>query len=363
MDPETAPKGGALRWLRTMDRRVQTVEVWVCVAALAIMIFLAFAQVFLRLFQGGAIQPVGWFDNITRHMVLWVGMLGASLATAEGRHIAIEVFPKLLPPGGRRALGFVINLAGLVLTTLLLVLAVIYLEDKITGDEYPMFVIEWIDLSVQRWPFLVVVPVGLALIAWRFTLRAAEELLLDAESYAEREAEYSEDGSMAVSGRLPAVEEAASAAPVVEEAAAPARRPGRDTDEIRAYTEMSDDEDVNEPRLRRSRGLHQAEDEDDEAVLDELGDSSEEIQVRTDGGDEFDDALERAAGSARFDSSDEGSAESPGLEVTDRLPRPELPESVSLESSEDLTDDEGEGGSSGEDGSAGDDGATRGGAE
>ena len=168
---------------------------------------------------------------------------------------------------------------------------------------------------------------------------------------------------MAVSGRLPAVEEAASAAPVVEEAAAPARRPGRDTDEIRAYTEMSDDEDVNEPRLRRSRGLHQAEDEDDEAVLDELGDSSEEIQVRTDGGDEFDDALERAAGSARFDSSDEGSAESPGLEVTDRLPRPELPESVSLESSEDLTDDEGEGGSSGEDGSAGDDGATRGGAE
>ena len=91
-----------LEWLKTFDQKVQRVEVAVCVGALGVMILLAFLQVFLRQVSGVTVggitlpQPVAWFDLVARYMVIWVGLLGASLATAEGRHISIEAAPKLL---------------------------------------------------------------------------------------------------------------------------------------------------------------------------------------------------------------------------------------------------------------------------
>ncbi|MBL4846684.1 MAG: TRAP transporter small permease [Planctomycetes bacterium] len=188
-----------LRVCRKIDRSIQQVEVWVCLVALAIMVLLAFAQVLLRQTSGASFgpisfpQPVAWFDNIARHMVIWVGVLGASLATAEGRHISIEAIPKLLGPTARRRVDVVVNGSAALACGVLVVLAGFYLSRVQIPNEAHLFIIEALDLKVYRWPLLMVVPVGLALMTWRFALRVAEALVLNDEDYAELRAEDEDD--------------------------------------------------------------------------------------------------------------------------------------------------------------------------
>src|SRR5688500_2361377 len=90
--PAAAPR--ALGTLLGLDKHLQRAEVGLLAACLLLMIALAFAQVILRTFRGEVLQPVPWFDSVAGHLVIWVGMLGASLCTAEGRHISIEALDR-----------------------------------------------------------------------------------------------------------------------------------------------------------------------------------------------------------------------------------------------------------------------------
>ncbi|RMG13314.1 MAG: TRAP transporter small permease [Planctomycetota bacterium] len=188
-----------LAFLRRLDAKVQRAEVALCFACLALMIALAFAQVFLRLVQGSGLfpDPVPWFETVARHMVIWVGLLGASLATAQGRHISIEALPKLLSSRGRRRVDAITQGAALGVVLLLLAVCSVYMlrlqvQPWLRGGAEPLFSVERLGWAIPRWPFLVVVPLGLALIAWRFALRVLEALLLDDESYARLRAQAEE---------------------------------------------------------------------------------------------------------------------------------------------------------------------------
>jgi TRAP-type C4-dicarboxylate transport system permease small subunit len=44
---------------------------------------------------------LGWVDPFLQKGTLWLAFLGASLATREERHIAIDVFPRLFPRKGK----------------------------------------------------------------------------------------------------------------------------------------------------------------------------------------------------------------------------------------------------------------------
>lgn len=183
---------GPLAAIRRWDKRVQRVEVFVCLVALGLMILLAFTQVVLRQVNGTAIaealpfipQPVGWFDLVSRQLVIWVGLLGASLATAEGRHISIEALPKILSDRGKRRVDVLVNLVSVGITVLLLVLCVIWTLRAQLPRESALFVVEALDLKVYSWPFSVVVPVALTLMTLRFLTRALEGVILDDATYA-----------------------------------------------------------------------------------------------------------------------------------------------------------------------------------
>ncbi|MGE0708180.1 MAG: TRAP transporter small permease [Planctomycetota bacterium] len=200
------PEPPIIACCRRVDRWIQRVEVALCVLALAIMILLAFGQVALRQFSGASLgpfsvpQPVAWFDIVARHMVIWVGVLGASLATAEGRHISIEALPKLLGDRGRRRLDVLVSGASLFVTAILLVLAVMYLGFQFERrHDQSLFALGAV--SVPRWPFLVVVPAGLLLMCWRFGLRVLEALLLDDEAHAALRTEETAEAEQEVEQR------------------------------------------------------------------------------------------------------------------------------------------------------------------
>ncbi|MCU0571833.1 MAG: TRAP transporter small permease [Syntrophobacteraceae bacterium] len=71
------------------------VERWTVVLLMVVLVLFALYQIVLRNFF---FTGVIWGDNFLRHLVLWIGFLGACRATAEGKHIQIELHA-LIPEG------------------------------------------------------------------------------------------------------------------------------------------------------------------------------------------------------------------------------------------------------------------------
>ena len=69
-------------------------ERWIIVVLLLGMIGLSFTQVVLRNFFATGID---WADVVIRHLVLWVGLIGASIGAKEKRHLNIDIASRLMP--------------------------------------------------------------------------------------------------------------------------------------------------------------------------------------------------------------------------------------------------------------------------
>ena len=74
---------------RRLDRIIGHLEKVLLSVMLAAMILLAFLQIVLRNFFDTGLP---WGDSLVRYLVLWVGFIGAALATNEESH------PPVFPP-------------------------------------------------------------------------------------------------------------------------------------------------------------------------------------------------------------------------------------------------------------------------
>jgi C4-dicarboxylate transporter DctQ subunit len=69
------------------------------VVLLGSMLLIAFFQIVLRnVFATG----LDWGDPVVRNLVLWVGFVGAALATREGKHIQIDLVSRWTGPRARK---------------------------------------------------------------------------------------------------------------------------------------------------------------------------------------------------------------------------------------------------------------------
>lgn len=55
-------------------------------------------------------QPVIWVDELAVYLMIWVALVGASLALAKREHLAVTLVPDLLQPTGRRMLSRMVDL-------------------------------------------------------------------------------------------------------------------------------------------------------------------------------------------------------------------------------------------------------------
>ena len=76
-------------------RVLYAVEDGLLVTILLVMILLAFSQIVLRNFANTGFV---WGDALLRHLVLWIGMIGAMVATREDNHINIDILSVLVSP-------------------------------------------------------------------------------------------------------------------------------------------------------------------------------------------------------------------------------------------------------------------------
>ncbi len=146
--------------LQHIDRSLYVIENVCVVVILGTMVGLAFLQVVLRNFFSTGIL---WGDIFLRHLVLWVGFIGASLASRENKHINIDVLSRALPSRWASIVQAVIHVLTIIITYVLMRAAWrMVMFEKEGGSE--------LFSGLPIWIFQLIIPIGFGLIGFRFLL-------------------------------------------------------------------------------------------------------------------------------------------------------------------------------------------------
>jgi TRAP-type C4-dicarboxylate transport system permease small subunit len=108
-----------------------------------------------------------WIDPLLRHMVLWIALLGASVATRMDRHISIDLLSERLPPRIQVWVLTGVHLISAAVCFLLVLPAVHFVQ-----EEYPMGKI--LALGIPIWTSEAIMPVMMIVLGLRFLGKARE---------------------------------------------------------------------------------------------------------------------------------------------------------------------------------------------
>jgi len=153
------------RWEQA-DAMVDRVEqISICVL-LSLMIVVAFLQIVLRnIFATG----ISWADPLVRNLVLWVGFVGASIATREGRHITINMIPPWMPPRGKAIIGIITQVFSLFICGFLTFAAAKFVRNEAIMGEITF-------LGIPAWIPQIILPLTFGLMTLRFGLHSLQDL-------------------------------------------------------------------------------------------------------------------------------------------------------------------------------------------
>ncbi len=155
-----------MKVLKFLDKLISHIETIFIVLILSTMILLAFLQVILRNFFSTSIFGG---DVFLRHLVLWIGFIGASLATREGKHINIDVLSKILPEKGKQISQVIINLFAAFVSFFLMHAAInfIKMEAEMGGNISP---------GIPTWAAQLIIAIGFGIMMFRFFMRSIENI-------------------------------------------------------------------------------------------------------------------------------------------------------------------------------------------
>ena len=143
--------------LDSLFRLLGRIEIGVLALLLGGLVLLGCTQIVLRnIFHSGLL----WADPLMRHIVLWLGCLGAALATVHLRHINIDVFSRLLP-GRKKSIRRAVVYVATAIATFVLGIASL----RLVADERAFGEIAF--GPVKTWMLQAVMPFAFFLISYR----------------------------------------------------------------------------------------------------------------------------------------------------------------------------------------------------
>jgi len=160
-----------VKLLNAISRGLSWAEGTLTAVLLTVMILLAFLQVILRNFFATGIL---WIDPFLRHMVLWIGLLGASLATRQERHINLDIITRTMAPRSVEMVRIASNLFAGIVTGFLARAGWTFVQSEM-GSREELFRIG--DMIFPGWWFETIIPLGFALMTFRFLIRSYEHLV------------------------------------------------------------------------------------------------------------------------------------------------------------------------------------------
>jgi len=156
---------GVNRWER-VDEVIARAEQTLIVTFLGFMILLAFSQIVLRNFFSTGLN---WGDSLLRNLVLWIGFIGATLATKEGKHINIDVVSRWLPSLGKNIVTLMTHLFSLFICSLLTYAALKFIKNEVQMENRTF-------LNIPAWIPEMILPMTFSLMTFRFGLRSFKSL-------------------------------------------------------------------------------------------------------------------------------------------------------------------------------------------
>ena len=154
------------RWLERADRIGRWTENALLMLLLAALIGLAGLQILLRnVFSAG----ISWADGGVRLIVLWLAVIGAVAAARDHRHLAINLATRWLPKSWHGRVDALASGFAAVISALLAWYALSFVMDSRSFGDILLG-------GLPAWMLQAVMPVGFALIAYRFALRCLGSL-------------------------------------------------------------------------------------------------------------------------------------------------------------------------------------------
>jgi C4-dicarboxylate transporter, DctQ subunit len=156
-----------MKILHKLNSYIAQFESWILVIIVLCMVLLSFAQVVLRnVFDQGIL----WGDIFLRHLVLWVGFIGASIATRENKHINIDVFNRLMKGKSKLFSQALVNIFAAVVTYLLMQASWSFVMEE---KEFETMLFN----DIPAWYFQIIIPVGFGLMTIRFVINLIQNLV------------------------------------------------------------------------------------------------------------------------------------------------------------------------------------------
>lgn len=156
----------AERWLVLAERGLLT-------GLLGFMVALAFVQVVLRQvgLRTGVALSVLWGDTLLRHLVLWVGFLGAGVAAASDRQFAMDAAAHLFTGRRKARVALTCHLFTAWVCVGLLRASYAYLaQERLHGG----VLFSLLEHDVMVWWFEAIAPAGFLLLLLHYSIKAVE---------------------------------------------------------------------------------------------------------------------------------------------------------------------------------------------
>lgn len=117
----------------------------------------------------------GWSQRLALVLVVWVGLIGGSMATRLGRHIAVDAVKRVVPPRWSRAFQIAEGAVTVATCVFLAVIGGMYargnVDDWLMADRRA-FLFE--SLPIPYWGATLAMPIGFGLMAARFLARTIQ---------------------------------------------------------------------------------------------------------------------------------------------------------------------------------------------
>ena len=152
--------------LRILGSFYERLERALLIFLVALLVFLGFLQI---LFRNLISIGIVWIDPLARHLVLWIALLGASIAVREDRHINIDLLAGSLSPALYRRVQGGVQLFSALICLLLVQPAARFLQDDYQAGKT-------LALGIPLWVSQAIMPVMMLVLGVRFILKGFKSL-------------------------------------------------------------------------------------------------------------------------------------------------------------------------------------------
>lgn len=153
--------------MRRLARWLNHLEDGLIVLILLMMIGLAVYQIVLRnVFSSSLV----WVEPLLQNAVLWIGLLGAMIASRRDEHIRIDLINTWLKPGARRWLAMLVDLFTCAVCAVVAWYSMLFLFEEMGqgGNAFP---------GVPSWILQAMIPIGFSVISVRYLIMFFLDLL------------------------------------------------------------------------------------------------------------------------------------------------------------------------------------------